>query len=33
MFANASNAGYGKLDDSAVIKTFAGIDLPDRSKP
>jgi putative dehydrogenase len=32
MFANASNAGYGKLDDSAVIKTFAGIDLPDRSK-
>jgi L-threonate 2-dehydrogenase len=33
MFANASNAGYGKLDDSAVIKVFAGIDLPDRSKP
>jgi len=32
MFANASNAGYGQLDDSAVIKTFAGIDLPDRSK-
>ncbi|EWY41903.1 oxidoreductase [Skermanella stibiiresistens SB22] len=28
MFANASNAGYGKEDDSAVIKTFAGITLP-----
>ncbi|WP_342452519.1 L-threonate dehydrogenase [Pararoseomonas baculiformis] len=28
MFANASNAGFGREDDSAVIKTFAGIDLP-----
>lgn len=28
MFANASNAGFGKEDDSAVIKTFAGIRLP-----
>ncbi|MFC4166857.1 L-threonate dehydrogenase [Teichococcus aestuarii] len=28
MFANASNAGYGKEDDAAVIKTFAGIQLP-----
>lgn len=28
MFANASNAGYGKEDDAAVIKTFAGIALP-----
>ncbi|WP_120006971.1 L-threonate dehydrogenase [Teichococcus vastitatis] len=28
MFANASNAGYGKEDDAAVIKTFAGITLP-----
>lgn len=28
MFANASNAGFGKLDDSAVIKTFSGIKLP-----
>ncbi|MCQ4160638.1 NAD(P)-dependent oxidoreductase [Roseomonas sp. GC11] len=28
MFANASNAGYGKLDDAAVIKSFAGIRLP-----
>lgn len=28
MFANASNAGYGKEDDAAVIKTFAGIELP-----
>ncbi|MHC5307468.1 L-threonate dehydrogenase [Bartonella sp. LJL80] len=31
MFANASNAGFGKQDDAAVIKTFAGIQLPDRS--
>src|SRR3546814_778223 len=29
MFANASNAGWGKLDDSAVIKTFNGIDVSD----
>lgn len=28
MFANASNAGFGKLDDAAVIKSFAGIRLP-----
>ena len=28
MFANASNAGFGREDDSAVIKTFAGIELP-----
>lgn len=28
MFQNASNAGYGREDDSAVIKTFAGISLP-----
>lgn len=27
-FQNASNAGYGREDDSAVIKTFAGISLP-----
>jgi putative dehydrogenase len=31
MFANVSNAGWGKLDDSAVIKNFAGLDLPDAS--
>jgi len=28
MFANASNAGWGGLDDSAVIKIFNGVDLP-----
>ena len=28
MFTNASNAGYGRYDDSAVIKIFSGIDLP-----
>lgn len=28
LFVNASNAGYGKLDDSAVIRNYAGIDLP-----
>lgn len=28
MFLNASNAGFGREDDSAVIKTFAGIALP-----
>ncbi|WP_058913472.1 L-threonate dehydrogenase [Entomohabitans teleogrylli] len=28
MFTSASNAGYGKLDDSAVIKIFSGISLP-----
>lgn len=29
LFVNASNAGYGKVDDSAVIKNYAGIDLPE----
>lgn len=28
MFTQASNAGYGKEDDSAVIKIFSGIELP-----
>ncbi|MFC7398200.1 L-threonate dehydrogenase [Chelatococcus sp. GCM10030263] len=28
MFANASNAGWGNLDDSAVVKIFNGIQLP-----
>lgn len=28
LFVNASNAGYGRLDDSAVIRNYAGIDLP-----
>lgn len=28
MFVSASNAGFGKEDDSAVIKIFNGIDLP-----
>ncbi|MFV7360749.1 L-threonate dehydrogenase [Citrobacter portucalensis] len=28
MFTAASNAGYGKEDDSAVIKIFPGINLP-----
>ncbi|GAN54449.1 L-threonate dehydrogenase [Tanticharoenia sakaeratensis] len=28
MFLNASAAGYGREDDSAVIKTFPGITLP-----
>jgi 3-hydroxyisobutyrate dehydrogenase len=28
MFMQASTAGYGKEDDSAVIKIFPGIDLP-----
>lgn len=30
MFANAANAGFGKLDDSAVIKTFSGVKLPEK---
>jgi putative dehydrogenase len=30
MFANASNAGFGREDDAAVIKTFAGISLPQK---
>lgn len=28
MFTEASNRGFGKEDDSAVIKIFSGIDLP-----
>ncbi|QPB43278.1 L-threonate dehydrogenase [Rodentibacter haemolyticus] len=28
MFTEASNAGYGKEDDSAVIKIFSGVELP-----
>lgn len=31
MYQNASNAGYGAEADSAVIKTFAGIDLPGKA--
>ncbi|MCW0315893.1 L-threonate dehydrogenase [Pantoea ananatis] len=30
MFIEASNAGYGREDDSAVIKIFSGITLPQR---
>ncbi|MBV1839351.1 NAD(P)-dependent oxidoreductase [Photobacterium ganghwense] len=30
MFTTASNAGYGKEDDSAVIKIFPGITLPNK---
>ncbi|UAX41718.1 L-threonate dehydrogenase [Pasteurella canis] len=30
MFTSASNAGYGKEDDSAVIKIFSGIELPNK---
>jgi len=33
MFMHASSAGYGKEDDSAVIKIFPGIRLPDVAKP
>ncbi|HGS4506760.1 TPA: L-threonate dehydrogenase [Vibrio cholerae] len=32
MFTSASNAGFGKEDDSAVIKIFDGIDLPGLEK-
>ncbi len=32
MFTSASNAGYGKEDDSAVIKIFSGITLPTKSE-
>lgn len=32
MFTSASNAGYGKEDDSAVIKIFSGINLPDHKR-
>ncbi len=28
MFTNASNAGFGRYDDSAVIMNFSGLDLP-----
>jgi putative dehydrogenase len=28
LFLNASNAGYGKSDDSAVIRNYAGVSLP-----
>jgi 3-hydroxyisobutyrate dehydrogenase-like beta-hydroxyacid dehydrogenase len=28
MFTSASNDGYGREDDSAVIKIFKGIKLP-----
>ncbi|MFE8046411.1 NAD(P)-dependent oxidoreductase [Brenneria goodwinii] len=30
MFTSASNAGFGKQDDSAVIKIFSGITLPEK---
>lgn len=30
MFTSASNAGFGKEDDSAVIKIFSGITLPEK---
>ncbi|MTC59717.1 NAD-binding protein [Providencia rustigianii] len=30
MFISASNEGFGLLDDSAVIKTFKGITLPEK---
>lgn len=32
MFTSASNAGYGKEDDSAVIKIFDGINLPKKAE-
>ncbi|TNG96862.1 NAD(P)-dependent oxidoreductase [Pasteurellaceae bacterium USgator11] len=32
MFTSASNAGYGKEDDSAVIKIFSGITLPEKEE-
>ncbi|KGQ70574.1 oxidoreductase [Chelonobacter oris] len=32
MFTSASNAGYGKEDDSAVIKIFNGITLPKKEE-
>lgn len=28
LFVNASNAGYGKQDDSAVIRNYSGVTLP-----
>jgi putative dehydrogenase len=33
MFMQASSAGYGKQDDSAVIKIFPGIELPGHPFP
>jgi 3-hydroxyisobutyrate dehydrogenase len=33
MFMQASSAGHGREDDSAVIKIFPGIDLPGSSAP
>ncbi|PTE20176.1 oxidoreductase [Cereibacter changlensis JA139] len=33
MFQQASNMGHGREDDSAVIKTFSGITLPEGGKP
>ena len=33
MFMQASTAGYGREDDSAVIKIFPGIELPGRPFP
>jgi putative dehydrogenase len=30
MFTSASNAGYGQEDDSAVIKIFKGVSLPEK---
>jgi len=32
MFTSASNAGFGKQDDSAVIKIFSGITLPEKQE-
>ncbi|BDH47311.1 oxidoreductase [Salmonella enterica subsp. enterica serovar Choleraesuis] len=32
MFTSASNAGFGREDDSAVIKIFNGIDLPAKNQ-
>ncbi len=33
MFMQASSAGHGREDDSAVIKIFPGIELPGSSTP
>ncbi|MFG1175073.1 L-threonate dehydrogenase [Erwiniaceae bacterium CAU 1747] len=32
MFTSASNAGFGREDDSAVIKIFSGITLPEKKE-
>ena len=32
MFMQASSAGHGREDDSAVIKTFPGIELPKKKQ-